>query len=111
MNYIIIAMMITLSMLILATSTSKFKNFHKEKNSPFECGFDPFSLTRIPFSLRFFMISILFLMFDIEVVIMLPMPLSSNSTSYMMLTMSTILFLILTGLLYEWKLGMVQWFT
>jgi NADH-ubiquinone oxidoreductase chain 3 len=54
----------------------KKTNLDREKTSPFECGFDPFSNSRIPFSLRFYIITIIFLVFDVEIAIILPLPLS-----------------------------------
>nr|QLD97017.1 NADH dehydrogenase subunit 3 [Proknekalia peringueyi] len=84
--------------------------FKKEKFSPFECGFDPFSLARISFSLRFFMITIIFLVFDIEIVILLPLPLISSLSNWSIpLSFLMIIILIFVGLLFEWNKGMIEW--
>nr|YP_010535551.1 NADH dehydrogenase subunit 3 [Ornithodoros furcosus]UYB78320.1 NADH dehydrogenase subunit 3 [Ornithodoros furcosus]UYB78333.1 NADH dehydrogenase subunit 3 [Ornithodoros furcosus] len=99
------------SLIMMFASLIKKKIFlKKEKNSPFECGFDPFSLSRSPFSIRFFMISIIFIIFDVEIIILLPFPLFNN---FMEMTsiylMTTIIIMILIGLIYEWKMGMIKW--
>nr|AMX74098.1 NADH dehydrogenase subunit 3 [Chiropterargas boueti]AMX74111.1 NADH dehydrogenase subunit 3 [Chiropterargas boueti] len=110
MKYMLLSLTIAFMIFTLALTLTKIHKFNKEKNSPFECGYDPFSITRIPFSLRFFMISILFLMFDIEIVIILPIPLMMLTSFHTTLMILLVLFMIMIGLLYEWKLGMIQWF-
>nr|UXX50295.1 NADH dehydrogenase subunit 3 [Haemaphysalis yeni] len=87
-----------------------FKNLKsKEKLSPFECGFDPFSFSRIPFSLKFFYIGIVFLIFDVEIVIIVPFPMIMNYNYYLFLAFLFINMAIFFGLIFEWKLGMIDW--
>nr|YP_010329459.1 NADH dehydrogenase subunit 3 [Haemaphysalis mageshimaensis]UNO53994.1 NADH dehydrogenase subunit 3 [Haemaphysalis mageshimaensis] len=87
-----------------------FKNLkNKEKMSPFECGFDPFSFSRVPFSLKFFYIGIVFLIFDVEIVIIVPFPLIMSFNLYLFLAFLFINLIILLGLIFEWKLGMIDW--
>nr|QCT81418.1 NADH dehydrogenase subunit 3 [Urosaurus nigricaudus]QCT81483.1 NADH dehydrogenase subunit 3 [Urosaurus nigricaudus]QCT81496.1 NADH dehydrogenase subunit 3 [Urosaurus nigricaudus]QCT81509.1 NADH dehydrogenase subunit 3 [Urosaurus nigricaudus]QCT81522.1 NADH dehydrogenase subunit 3 [Urosaurus nigricaudus] len=82
-----------------------------EKLSPYECGFDPLGTARLPFSLRFFLVAILFLLFDLEIALLLPLPWATNltnSTETMLLT-TMILLLLTLGLAYEWSQGGLEW--
>lgn len=82
---------------------------NKEKLSPFECGFDPFSFSRVPFSLKFFYIGIVFLIFDVEIVIIIPFPIIMNYNYYLFLSFLIVNFIIFIGLIFEWKLGIIDW--
>nr|UYO79194.1 NADH dehydrogenase subunit 3 [Arctopsyche sp. XG-2022] len=104
-------LVITNLMIFISLMISKKKNMDREKISPFECGFDPHSLTRFPFSLQFFTITIIFLIFDVEISIILPMILTfklSNMTSWFTISSIFILILIL-GIFYEWNLNLLTW--
>nr|YP_010028944.1 NADH dehydrogenase subunit 3 [Argas persicus]QOU09732.1 NADH dehydrogenase subunit 3 [Argas persicus] len=110
MKFLILIFMINLIFLIISLLTKNSKKMNKEKYTPFECGFDPFSISRLPFSLRFFMITIIFLIFDIEIIILLPIPIFSKSPNWNYpLIFISIIMIILFGLLYEWKSGMIEW--
>nr|YP_009113907.1 NADH dehydrogenase subunit 3 [Pupilla muscorum]AGC52872.1 NADH dehydrogenase subunit 3 [Pupilla muscorum] len=81
------------------------------KGEPFECGFDPFSKIRKPFSLRFFLLIILFLIFDVEVVLLFPilMLLKSSCTTPQIISFTVFLIILIMGLFYEWKMGALEW--
>nr|YP_003345249.1 NADH dehydrogenase subunit 3 [Nemichthys scolopaceus]BAI53322.1 NADH dehydrogenase subunit 3 [Nemichthys scolopaceus] len=82
-----------------------------EKLSPYECGFDPLGSARLPFSMRFFLVAILFLLFDLEIALLLPLPWGSQLPEMMIVlfwTMSIIVVLTL-GLVYEWVQGGLEW--
>nr|YP_009756905.1 NADH dehydrogenase subunit 3 [Notacanthus bonaparte]QIM14715.1 NADH dehydrogenase subunit 3 [Notacanthus bonaparte] len=82
-----------------------------EKLSPYECGFDPLGSARLPFSLRFFLVAILFLLFDLEIALLLPLP-WGNQLLVPMQTFfwaSAILTLLTLGLIYEWLQGGLEW--
>nr|YP_010133067.1 NADH dehydrogenase subunit 3 [Ophichthys cuchia]QWE36559.1 NADH dehydrogenase subunit 3 [Ophichthys cuchia]UZC55295.1 NADH dehydrogenase subunit 3 [Ophichthys cuchia] len=82
-----------------------------EKLSPYECGFDPLGTARLPFSLRFFLIAILFLLFDLEIALLLPLPWGIQLMSPLktLILASTILTLLTIGLIYEWIQGGLEW--
>nr|WDA96070.1 NADH dehydrogenase subunit 3 [Hirudo nipponia] len=79
-----------------------------QKLSPFECGFDNLSSSRIPFSTRFFLLGIIFIIFDIEVVLLLPVPLVKliDGSIIIFLMIMVILFI---GLIHEWIEGSLDW--
>nr|AAP68814.1 NADH dehydrogenase subunit 3 [Nectarinia olivacea]ACF25875.1 NADH dehydrogenase subunit 3 [Cyanomitra obscura]AAV41591.1 NADH dehydrogenase subunit 3 [Nectarinia olivacea]AAV41676.1 NADH dehydrogenase subunit 3 [Nectarinia olivacea]AAV41677.1 NADH dehydrogenase subunit 3 [Nectarinia olivacea] len=82
-----------------------------EKLSPYECGFDPLGSARLPFSIRFFLVAILFLLFDLEIALLLPLPWATqlqSPTTTLALAASLILLLTL-GLIYEWIQGGLEW--
>nr|YP_097252.1 NADH dehydrogenase subunit 3 [Phaeognathus hubrichti]AAU20702.1 NADH dehydrogenase subunit 3 [Phaeognathus hubrichti] len=81
-----------------------------EKLSPYECGFDPVGSARLPFSIRFFLVAILFLLFDLEIALLLPTPWATQMMPTNMLIWSTTILLLLTaGLVYEWMQGGLEW--
>nr|YP_009990929.1 NADH dehydrogenase subunit 3 [Psilopogon haemacephalus]QNN84295.1 NADH dehydrogenase subunit 3 [Psilopogon haemacephalus] len=86
-------------------------NPDSEKLSPYECGFDPLGSARLPFSIRFFLVAILFLLFDLEIALLLPLPWATqlhHPTTTM--TWMTIIILLLTlGFIYEWTQGGLEW--
>nr|YP_010352846.1 NADH dehydrogenase subunit 3 [Calamaria septentrionalis]UOD77173.1 NADH dehydrogenase subunit 3 [Calamaria septentrionalis] len=81
------------------------------KLSPYECGFDPTGNARTPISIQFFLIAILFILFDLEIVLLLPSPWSMNTNPpHTTIVLITLLLTILTlGLLYEWLQGGLEW--
>nr|AAS67261.1 NADH dehydrogenase subunit 3 [Formicarius colma] len=86
-------------------------NPDSEKLSPYECGFDPLGSARLPFSIRFFLVAILFLLFDLEIALLLPLPWATQLQHPLLtLTMtSTIILLLTLGLVYEWTQGGLEW--
>nr|YP_514691.1 NADH dehydrogenase subunit 3 [Ranzania laevis]WNH19586.1 NADH dehydrogenase subunit 3 [Ranzania laevis]BAE79237.1 NADH dehydrogenase subunit 3 [Ranzania laevis] len=82
-----------------------------EKLSPYECGFDPLGTARLPFSLRFFLVAILFLLFDLEIALLLPLPWGDQLSSPLLTFFwaSLVLALLTLGLIYEWLQGGLEW--
>nr|YP_010131787.1 NADH dehydrogenase subunit 3 [Leptodactylus fallax]QPZ94307.1 NADH dehydrogenase subunit 3 [Leptodactylus fallax] len=82
-----------------------------EKLSPYECGFDPIGSARLPYSMRFFLVAILFLLFDLEIALLLPTPWASQFLApySTVLLSSIVLFLLTLGFMYEWTQGGLEW--
>nr|YP_010155862.1 NADH dehydrogenase subunit 3 [Ateuchosaurus chinensis]QQY85231.1 NADH dehydrogenase subunit 3 [Ateuchosaurus chinensis] len=82
-----------------------------EKLSPYECGFDPLGTARLPFSLRFFLVAILFLLFDLEIALLLPIPWAMNHPQPVLTLfwICAIIILLTFGLVYEWLSGGLEW--
>nr|ACA62330.1 NADH dehydrogenase subunit 3 [Drosophila funebris] len=109
----LLIMSISFIVMILASILSKKTLVDREKSSPFECGFDPKSSSRLPFSLRFFLITIIFLIFDVEIALILPMILIFKFSNLLIWTSTSIIFILilLIGLYHEWNQGMLNWST
>nr|YP_009142287.1 NADH dehydrogenase subunit 3 [Ambastaia sidthimunki]AKG65061.1 NADH dehydrogenase subunit 3 [Ambastaia sidthimunki]BAV71231.1 NADH dehydrogenase subunit 3 [Ambastaia sidthimunki] len=114
MNLMTTILMITTTLsLILATISFWIPQMSPdaEKLSPYECGFDPLGSARLPFSLRFFLVAILFLLFDLEIALLLPLPwgdqLHNPAGTFFWAT--TVLVLLTLGLVYEWMQGGLEW--
>nr|URC16091.1 NADH dehydrogenase subunit 3 [Pieris extensa] len=97
--------------IFISSMLSKKTNLDREKCSPFECGFDPKSLPRIPFSLHFFLITVIFLIFDVEIALIFPIIPSFSMTNIFIWFKTSIFFLImlLMGLYHEWNQKMLNW--
>ena len=83
----------------------------REKISPFECGFTPRQLARLPFSLRFFLVAIVFLIFDVELVLIFPLVISLGSNVGFISLNVVVVFIIalIAGLYYELNQGRLSW--
>nr|QGZ09983.1 NADH dehydrogenase subunit 3 [Eisenia nordenskioldi pallida] len=97
--------------LMLAWILSARSSMDREKSSPFECGFDPKSAARIPFSMRFFLLAIIFIVFDIEIVLLMSIPsiILNSDLNTTLLTSMTFLLILLLGLIHEWNEGSLDW--
>ena len=86
------------------------KNSDSQKLSVFECGFDPFGDSRQKFEVRFFLVAILFIIFDLEISFLFPWSVVLNTIStFGYWTMYIFLFILTIGLIYEWNKGGLEW--
>nr|USN94452.1 NADH dehydrogenase subunit 3 [Polyura narcaeus] len=98
-------------LIFLSLTISKKSFLDREKCSPFECGFDPKSISRIPFSLHFFLITIIFLIFDVEIALIFPMIPSFSMVNFLVWwkVSSFFIIMLLLGLYHEWNQNMLNW--
>nr|QEL51275.1 NADH dehydrogenase subunit 3 [Carabus hortensis] len=104
-------MILSTMVMLIANILSKKTFMDREKNSPFECGFDPKNSARLPFSLHFFLIAVIFLIFDVEIALLMPMIMImkiSNMMSWMLISFF-FLTILLIGLYHEWNQGALNW--
>nr|QNE86003.1 NADH dehydrogenase subunit 3 [Platambus maculatus] len=104
-------LLLTMLIMMIASILSKKTFMDREKNSPFECGFDPLNSARLPFSLQFFLIAVIFLIFDVEIALLLPMItiMKISNLINMMLMSFFFILILLIGLYHEWNQGALNW--
>lgn len=81
-----------------------------EKLSQYECGFAPFEDARLKFDVRFYLVAILFIVFDLEVAFLFPWAVNLHQLGWpAVMAMGIFLLLLLVGFIYEWKKGALEW--
>ena len=86
------------------------QNPDPEKLSAYECGFEPFNDSRMEFDVRFYLVAILFIIFDLEIAFLFPWAISLGSIGlYGYISMLIFLFILTIGFIYEWKKGALDW--
>nr|QIT06485.1 NADH dehydrogenase subunit 3 [Lipothrix lubbocki] len=112
MMIIIFLLAVLLSVLmILLNSSISLKAPYREKQTSFECGFDPKSSPRLPFSMQFFLIAMLFLIFDVEISLISPLPILFSFISQLnwIFINSIFIIILMIGVAHEWNEGSLSW--
>nr|YP_009180068.1 NADH dehydrogenase subunit 3 [Lycaon pictus]ALD16160.1 NADH dehydrogenase subunit 3 [Lycaon pictus]ALL55156.1 NADH dehydrogenase subunit 3 [Lycaon pictus] len=99
------------SLLVLIAFWLPQLNIYADKTSPYECGFDPMGSARLPFSMKFFLVAITFLLFDLEIALLLPLPWASqtNKLTTMLIMALLLISLLAASLAYEWTEKGLEW--
>ena len=107
--FLAIALILSLGFLILNFAFSP-KNPDPEKLSAYECGFEPFNDSRMEFDIRFYLVAILFIIFDLEIAFLFPWAITlGNIGLFGFFSMMLFLFILTIGFIYEWKKGALDW--
>ena len=109
--YVCLIISILLSQIIsFASILLSEKNPYKEKVSSYECGFNPINIPGEPFSIRFFIVGILFLVFDLEISYLFPWSICTNIINLKgQIVIIGFLIILTLGLIYEWVKGGLEW--
>jgi len=108
--FFLIPILIPIILVVTSIILSKNIKDDKEKSSPFECGFDPLCSSRTTLTVRFYLIAIIFLIFDVEIVLILPLILTKPTNSkFWLITLTLFLIILIVGLFYEWSQGTFNW--
>ncbi len=96
--------------LLVAPFALAVKNPDTEKVSAYECGFDAFDDARMKFDIRFYLVAILFIIFDLEVAFLFPWAVAFKSVGWFGFWSMMIFLAVLTiGFIYEWRKGALEW--
>nr|DAZ91322.1 TPA_asm: ND3 [Echiuropus macronychus] len=108
---LLFSLAITVLLASVALLVGKKSVLDREKLTSFECGFDSKKKARAPFSLRFFMVTILFLIFDVEITLLLPLGFLTPYSDPLMITLtaSVLTVILIVGLIHEWTQGALIW--
>jgi NADH-quinone oxidoreductase subunit A len=107
--FIGVAIVIVLAIMVVPFLVA-YKQPDSEKLSPYECGFNPFDDARMKFDVRFYLVAILFIIFDLEVSFLFPWAVAFGDLGlYGFWSMMVFLAVLTIGFIYEWKKGALEW--
>jgi len=107
--FLFISLLLSIGFIIINYIASP-NNPDPEKLSAYECGFEAFDNARIEFDVRFYLVAILFIIFDLEIAFLFPWAISLGNIGLLgFYSMMTFLFILTVGFIYEWKKGALEW--
>jgi len=111
--FLIIAATLAVVLLVLGTGIGRyFARFHgdRAKLSPYECGFEAFEDSRTKFDVRYYLVAILFILFDLEIAFLFPWAIVLKDIGWFgFISMLIFLGILVVGFIYEWKKGALEW--
>jgi len=111
--FLIIATALAAVLLTLGTGLGRFFSrapTDRDKLSPYECGFEAFEDTRMRFDVRYYLVAILFIVFDLEIAFLFPWAVALRKIGvFGLVAMGIFLAILIVGFIYEWKKGALEW--
>jgi NADH-quinone oxidoreductase subunit A len=111
--FIIVGAVVGTAPIILGSVTSRLLGVYRpdsEKLSPYECGFEAFEDARMKFDVRYYLVAILFILFDLEIAFLFPWAIVLQEIGlFGLLAMMVFLAILIVGFIYEWKKGALEW--
>lgn len=108
--FIAIGIVIGLAPVFFSLIFRKASADNKIQSAPYECGFPEFGDARIPFNVRYYLVAILFIIFDLETAFLFPWAVSIHNIGHFgFWAMMVFLGVLVVGFIYEWKLGALEW--
>jgi len=106
-----VSLLLSAFVLVAGGSLSLKHTVEREKLSPFECGFTPKFMSRLPFSMRFFLLTLVFLIFDVELVLIFPFlaRYSGADIVYRGALLRFFLVILIAGVIHEWNQSTLDW--
>ena len=107
--FLLISLILSVGFIVLNFIASP-KNPDPEKLSSYECGFEPFNDSRMEFDIRFYLVAILFIIFDLEIAFLFPWAITLGDIGiFGFVSMMIFLSILTVGFIYEWKKGALDW--
>jgi len=108
--FICLGLFVGVAMIALGGFVMAPRKPNPEKNSPYECGFSAFEDARLKFDVRFYLVAILFIIFDLEIAFLFPWAIVLEDIGlFGILAMGLFLGILVVGFIYEWKKGALEW--
>jgi len=111
--FLVVAAALAAVLLLLGTGIGRhFSRFHRDpaKLAPYECGFEAFEDTRSKFDVRYYLVAILFIVFDLEIAFLIPWAVALGEIGlFGVIAMGIFLAILVVGFVYEWKKGALEW--
>ena len=111
--FLVVATGLATLLLLLGTGIGRtFARFPRDpdKLGPYECGFEAYEDTRMKFDVRYYLVAIMFIVFDLEIAFLFPWAVAlKHIGTFGLLAMALFLFILVVGFIYEWKKGALEW--